>query len=175
MTWPPWMKPISESASVAEGGPARLKGRALAWLTQREHSRAELAQKLARLGAAAEEIAPLLAELAERDLQSDSRFADAWVMARVRRGYGPAVIRQELQARGIEAELVAAALQALETEWPGLARAALVKKFGRQVVDKDPKERARRWRFLRYRGFDGAALRQALGATGDELFPDEAD
>lgn len=160
---------------MAEDGSARLKGRALAWLTQREHSRAELTQKLARLGAPAEEIAPLLAELAERGLQSDERFADAWVMARVRRGYGPAVIRQELQVRGIETELVAAALHALDAEWPGLARAVLVKKFGRQPAEKDPKERARRWRFLRYRGFDGVALRQALGATGDEDFPEAAD
>lgn len=169
------MKLSSESVGVAEDGAARLKGRALAWLTQREHSRAELAQKLARLGGSAEAVESLLAELVEQGLLSDQRFTEAWVAARMRRGYGPAVIRQELQAKGVEADLAVTALAPLAGEWPALARDALCKKFGRRPMLADPKERARRWRFLRYRGFEGDALRQALGGGGDDSLPDDLD
>ena len=48
----------------------------------------------------AEELEPVLEDLVERGLQSDARFAEQLVAARVRRGSGPLRIRAELRRRG---------------------------------------------------------------------------
>src|SRR5690349_14622911 len=85
--------------------PAELKARALRYLVRREHSRAELARKLAPHAASAGAVEEVLDLLLSKKQQSDERFASE--RARVlSRKYGPARIRQDLKARGVADEVV---------------------------------------------------------------------
>src|SRR4051812_34055555 len=85
--------------------PTELKVRALRYLVRRDHSRAELARKLAPYAASAESLDAVLDELHAKKQLSDERYAEAranWLS----RKYGAAKIRQDLKAHGVAAALV---------------------------------------------------------------------
>lgn len=150
-----------QSEGKAAGGSARRK--ALDLLARREHSLAELREKLRARDFAAEEIETTLEQLAREGLASDQRFVEAFVAAQVRKGQGPVRIRAELQRRGIGGEASAPHLDADLHDWPALARAVRAKRFG-GGAPKDFHERARQARFLEFRGFSMDHIRAALGA-----------
>jgi regulatory protein len=127
--------------------PAKLKARALKHLVRREHSRSELARKLAPHAQSAEALAALLEELLSRKQLSDERYAEERVRA-LSRKYGPAKIRHDLSAKGISSDIVEAISGDGELE---RARAILGRKYHEPATT--PEERAKRARFLQGRGF----------------------
>ena len=136
--------------------PAELKARALRYLVRREHSRAELARKLAPHAASPEAVEEILDLLLSKKQQSDERFAAE--RARVlSRKYGGAKIRQDLKARGITDEVIARLDSGGEMD---RARAILQKKFPDQTADR--KELAKRMRFLQGRGFSYDVIRSVF-------------
>ncbi|RZU37008.1 regulatory protein [Fluviicoccus keumensis] len=139
--------------------PVALRSRALAFLSRREHTRQELREKLAALGGSAAEIAAILDELAERNWQSDNRFAEAYVRQESRKGHGPLNIRQSLKQRGVDEELIADVL--MTEDWLEWARLTRQRKFGEEPPT-DRKEQVRQLRFLQYRGFTSDQCRKAL-------------
>ncbi|MDE2399368.1 MAG: recombination regulator RecX [Burkholderiales bacterium] len=155
---------------MAFGAPS-VKGRALRWLAQREHSRAELERKLARVvedsetASAAEQIRQALDELTARGFLSDRRTADSVLSGQGAR-YGARRLKQTLQSKGLDADLVAATLErARATE---LERALEVwrRKFGQ--APQDAAERARQMRFLAARGFEGDVIRRVVKGGADD-------
>ncbi|WP_445355904.1 regulatory protein RecX [Microbulbifer sp. EKSA008] len=139
---------------------------ALELLTRREHSRHELRQKLAAKFPSAD-FDTLFERLHELNYQSDQRFAEVFARSRVQRGQGPMRIRQELQQRGVCGELIAQALDQLEVDWFELAAEMLQRKYRAPMSAELPrdqwmKERARRQRYLAYRGFPTDAISWAL-------------
>jgi regulatory protein len=142
-----------------------LRTRAVALLARREHTRAELAAKLARAGDGAG-LAPLLDELARKKLLSDDRFADARAHA-LGRKFGVARIEHELRARGVSAAAIERATAGARATEVARARDAWRRRFG--APPADALEKARQMRFLRGRGFSFETIRQVLGA------PDEGD
>ncbi|TAH47566.1 MAG: recombination regulator RecX [Betaproteobacteria bacterium] len=142
-----------------------LRERALRYLAQRDHSRTELARKLAAHGSAAE-VAEVVARMGELGLQSDRRFAEAWVRSKAVR-FGAARLRNELGRRGVERELVDEALAAecVESELER-ARAVWRAKFG--APPADAREWARQARFLQTRGFATDVIRKLLKEQPDE-------
>ena len=130
-------------------------------LARREHGRQELERKLGRRFDPGE-LQAALSALAREGLQSDARFAEGFARERVLRGYGPRRIQQELLQRGVSGSVADRALRDLETgehlDWRRLARQALEKKFGESALPADFAERARRLRFLQYRGFSTEEL-----------------
>lgn len=146
-------------------GQLSLKGRALRLLSQREHSRAELERKLAAHEEEPGQLQRTLDELQAKDFISDARAADSVLHRRAPR-LGAGRIRQELQAKGLDPELIAQALVTLkETE---LARAHAVWRRKFQSAPQDPAERAKQSRFLAARGFGGEVIRRVLAGAGDE-------
>lgn len=145
--------------SASSGKDRTLKQRAVAYLARREHSRAELAKKLAAHGTQ-EEIDSVLNSLQDAKLLSDQRFAAMFVRSRAER-FGAGRLRQELRQRGVDGELVAQELSAddLPAE---IERARIVwqKKFGSQAGDA--KEWAKQARFLQGRGFSTDVIRRVL-------------
>jgi len=146
---------------------AAVRDRALRLLARREHSRKELARKLAGMEET-ENVETILQQLAEAGWQSDVRFAEAFARQRLQQGYGPVRIRYELQQRGVECST----LDALAAElggWEALIQRVYLKKY----ADHAPPTRAewaKRCRFLQQRGFDFdaiEALRRALHAGRD--------
>ncbi len=131
-------------------------------LARREYGRAELSGRLAGKGMPEYLVAEVLDELTAEGLQSDVRFAEAFVQARVGRGQGPVRIRMELERRGVSGDTLENALEESETDWPKLAGAVRRKRFGGEQPG-DFRERARQMRFLQYRGFTADHIRGALG------------
>ena len=143
--------------------PAELKARALRHLVRREHSRAELARKLAPRAASPEALHRLLDELAAKKQLSDERYAEERARTLARK-YGAARIRQDLKAKGIDRQVIDALPGGDELE---RARAILNRKY-RTPADSRL-ELARRARFLQGRGFSMAVIGRLL--RGSEEFP----
>lgn len=170
-----------------------LKVRALQWLAQREHSRAELRRRLLRLAAspaqpasgpdpsadgaagaagaagaddAEARVDELLDWLEAHRYLSEARFAESRVHARAGR-FGNLRIRQELAQHRVV--LTPDAEQSLkETE---LARAREVWRRRYAAPAQSAAERARQARFLTGRGFSAEIVRRVLregGAAPDD-------
>ena len=154
----------ADSRAPAEAdSPAALKRRALGYLARREHTRAELARKLAPHAASAEAVEALLDTFVERRLLSDARYAEerARVLARK---FGAARIRQDLKAKGVSADII----ERLSGE-SELARAIAIVRRRFPAAAMTREERARRIRFLQGRGFSYDTIRAALrGDVGED-------
>jgi regulatory protein len=144
-----------------------VKGRALRWLAQREHSRAELERKLTRHvedspeASAAAQIAAALDELVARGLLSEARVAESVLASHAPR-YGARRLKQTLQAKGLEPALVAATVQQARSTELERARDLWRRRFGAPAADAAG--RARQMRFLAGRGFDGDVIRRVVQA-----------
>ena len=142
-----------------------LKGKALRLLSMREHSRAELARKLAPLGTVAE-VEETLDRMTELGFLSDARFAASWVRSKAGR-FGVARLRHDLKQRGVDQETID---EALETECRDdeleRARAIWRTKFGK--VAEDRREWGRQARFLQGRGFSASVIGKLLKESPDE-------
>jgi regulatory protein len=142
--------------------PAELKARALRHLVRREHSRAELARKLAPHAESPGAIGEVLDLLQSKGQQSDERYAEERVRV-LSRKYGPAKIQHELRAKGIGEDIVERI--ALEGELER-ARAILARRY--RAAAASPEERARRARFLQGRGFSAGVVLCLIRAAVEE-------
>ena len=157
--------------------PMSLKLRAVALLSQREHSRVELRRKLLRIqrsnlakaAKAAEvedeceaeaeaDLDPLLDWLQEQGYLSDVRFVESRVHVRAPR-FGSLRIKQELAQHGLS--LNAEAIADLKAQEFERAKAVWLRKFGGQMP-VDAAARAKHLRFLMARGFAAETLRKLL-------------
>jgi regulatory protein len=118
----------------------------------RDHSRAELARKLAARGFSADGVGIAIDALAAAGLVDEGRLAEAYVAERLRKGFGPLRIRRELHDKGLSDDLIEPHLIRSQGEWLKHIAAVHDKRFG-PVAAGDARERARRGRFLEYRGF----------------------
>jgi regulatory protein len=142
--------------------PAQLKARALRHLVRREHSRVELARKLAPHAESPQALQALLAQLASKGQLSDERFAEERARA-LSRKYGAARIRHDLRAKGIDEAIVDAVSAEGELE---RAQAILARKYREPAATRE--ERAKRARFLQSRGFSIDVITRLL--RGNEEF-----
>ena len=136
-----------------------LRQQAIRLLARREHTRVELARKLAGLGTR-EEIDVVLAELESSHMQSDSRTAEAWLRGNAAR-LGASSLRHNLKSRGLAPELIEE--QIAQADLPDemeRARAIWSRKFG--VPPGNAKDWARQARFLQSRGFASDIVRRLL-------------
>ena len=108
-------------------------------------------QKLVHKGYPAARIHEVLADFQQRGLQSDRRFAEAFVRARLARGYGRLRIEQELRQRGIDARAFVEPVAWAEAG-EGLLERVHDRRYG-DGVPQSPQERAARERYLLRRGF----------------------
>ncbi len=135
---------------------AELKARALRYLARREHSRAELARKLAPHAQSREALDALLDQLVSRKQLSDERFAEERAR-RLSRKYGSAKIRHDLRSKGIAEQIVERIGRGDEL---ARARAILSRKYRDAAATRE--ERARRARFLQSRGFSMEVIARLL-------------
>jgi len=143
--------------------PLEARKKAMDYLARREHGRSELLDKLTRFGFDADIADAAVAQLVADKLQSDERFVETFIAARVSQGKGPQRIRAELRERDIGDALIARGLSASGQDWYAAASAARQKKFGSRRP-ADFKEKARQMRFLQSRGFDSDQIQAAVSA-----------
>jgi len=153
---------------------------AVAQLARREHSRAELRNKLQRrlrseLSAGdaagpsddpAARVEKILDDLQAKGLLSDARFAAVLTRSRADR-FGTARIQQEMREHNLPDEVVRPTIEALKATEEQRARAVWQRRFGRPPADAT--ERARQMRFLAQRGFSTAVvLRVVRSGVADD-------
>lgn len=136
-----------------------LKGRALRYLAGREHSRAELLRKLAPHEEEPGQIEHVLDDLQAKGFISEERVV-ASVLHRRAPSLGAVRVRQELQAKGIDAQRVREAVAQLQDSELERARGVWHKRFG--APPADAREWARHMRFLLARGFAGDVVRRVV-------------
>ena len=140
------------------------KTQALKLLARREHSARELKRKLAARGISDHDAAAAVEHAMAENWQSDTRYAEMLVRSRVNQGYGPVRNEAELEVAGVPSEQIRAALETAGVDWRGLAREAHAKKFG--TPPKSSAERAKQYRYLQGRGFDGSQIAATLQGAG---------
>ena len=145
-------------------GQLSLKGRALKLLSGREHSRRELERKLAQHEQEPGQLKTALDELQARGFIDEQRVVESVLHRRAPR-LGAGRVRQELQAKGLDAERVALAVASLKASEVERARGVWRKKFGELPADAG--QRAKQARFLAARGFGGEVIRRVL--RSDEI------
>ncbi|HAT1658223.1 TPA: recombination regulator RecX [Legionella pneumophila] len=126
---------------------------ALRLLSRREHSAMELCDKLKQKGFNLNDVQNALNECQRLGYQSDERYVESYIRARIHQGYGPLKIIQELKNKGVDPELIQSVLQEERDNWVDYALRAWEKKFKRQD-DFSYSEMQKQQRFLLYRGFD---------------------
>jgi len=168
-----------------------LKNKALVFLSIREHSELELSRKLlssvrdyltrshsdivsplageidqqaaGRLGREGEIIQDLLQELISKNYLSNTRYAEAYILSRARKGYGPNYIKQALRQEGLSQDLIQQVLNNLEESnpeinWAEISLKILNKKF-KNLDLKDYKNWQKAQRFLYSRGFNPECIK----------------
>ena len=131
------------------------------FLARREYGQTELIRKLADKGFERDVAEQAVHQLTNEGLQSDQRFAEAFVQSRINQGKGPVRIRLDLGQRGISDSTIEIAIEEAEPDWRALAREQRHKKFGASAPS-DFKEKARQMRFLQYRGFEQDHIQSAF-------------
>jgi regulatory protein len=156
---------IAETASDAEVY-RQAYATALRLLVRREHSAGELRRKLKERRCPAAVTEQVIAALCEEGALSDRRFVDVYLQGRFERGFGPVRIAAELRERGVDAQVIDAALEAYAPLWQASARRQRRKRFG---VGPPPEfsDRVRQMRFLQQRGFCAEQIQAALGDEDD--------
>ena len=134
-----------------------LKARALRYLVRREHSRDELARKLAPYAESNEILEGTLNWLESTNKLSNQRFAEmrAHILARK---YGAARIRHDLKSKGVSEEVSDRAVAELDEV--AKAKEILARKY--RVPATTREERAKRARFLQGRGFSSDVIHRLV-------------
>ncbi len=128
---------------------------------RREHSRTELARKLAPHAESPSSLELVLSELEGKKQLSDERYVEArahWLS----RKYGAAKIRHDLKAHGVADAVIDRV--SIEGDFEK-AKAILARKYREPATTRE--EKAKRARFLQSRGFSYEIIRKLL-STGDE-------
>lgn len=143
-----------------------LKGRALRLLSGREYSRAELERKLQRFEEEPGSLALALDDLQAKGFISEQRVVESVVNRRSAK-LGAQRIRQELQAKGLDPQIVSDAVVALRGTELARAQVVWLKKFG--APPEDAAATARQMRFLAARGFSGDAIRRVVKGCANDM------
>ena len=145
--------------SKAVRPPKSLKARAVGFLARREYSRSELRDKLVATGAARDEADTVLDEIVAQGYLSDTRFAKALVRQKTG-AMSRRAISASLKAKGVDADVAAAALASSEVDDEDAMVALWRRKFG--APPANDREKARQVRFLQSRGFALSAIFKLL-------------
>lgn len=150
---------------------SKLKSKALSLLSRREHSIYELSEKLSRSLDKKDEdededqdlITPVIEYMTELGYLDEQRYVDMVMRSRVAKGYGATRIRQELQLKRVDSEIISMCFEETSVDWFELAKEVRERRFGGDVVS-DPKLKAKQQRYLYSRGFNSDQIHYAMDA-----------
>jgi regulatory protein len=163
-------QPKGRAPTERAGDPAAALAAAVTLLARREFCSIELGTRLAAQGFEPAAVRSALGELIERRYLDDERYTRQFIVTHAERGQGPLRIRRDLAGLGLPATLIETQLEShveLHGDWAALARKVLTRRFGARPPRAWP-DKARRMRFLQYRGFATDDIRSTLAAgAGD--------
>lgn len=121
-------------------------------LARREHGAHELAQKLIQKKHLEPDVTNAILECQRLGLQSDTRYVESLCRTRIRQGYGPLRIRQDLKQVKIDRDLINTVLEQEQGNWVSYAQDVWIKKYKEQGDDSFAAIQKQK-QFLLYRGF----------------------
>ncbi len=137
-------------------------------LARREHSRLELYQKLKQKKFEPNIINTELDKLSDEGLQSDERFAEAFLRSRIDKGKGPNIILSELLQKGVDELLVSNVLESIsEGQWCEVAYETMNKKLGNES-ELDYDKQLKLMKFLNNRGFTRSQIERAKNLLSEK-------
>jgi len=128
------------------------KSVAVRLLSRREHSAFEIRDKLLKRDFESSEIEQAITELQQGGWLSDERYAEAYIRMRQQKGFGPIRISIELNERGVKESIIDTYLNEHDDSWLHTLQQQYQKKYKNKAVE-DYNDKAKRIRFLQYRGF----------------------
>lgn len=142
----------------------KLKNYVLWLLGRQEYSRRELTQKLQQREATDEFIENLLDWCEKHNFINEQRYCEGFVRKHIFKCHGLKRIQSEAMSKGINRALLETVVDELEIDWFELAQEAYNKKYSTTPVDLEYKEKAKRVRYLMYRGFSYDQINFAMQA-----------
>ena len=140
---------------------ALIYNKALDLVSRREHSCYELIQKLnKRFPETMHIIEDVVQKLVRNNILNDERFAEMYLNARARKGFGPKKIEMELNSKKIDSIFIANAISEYDS-WAENAENELLKKF-KGVKPNDFNSKMKQKQFLFNRGFSTQIIEQIL-------------
>jgi SOS response regulatory protein OraA/RecX len=149
-----------------------LRGRALGYLSRREHSRAELSRKLMLHAGEADSLETLLDTLEQEGWLSNARFVESVVHRRGGR-LGASRIVNELKRHAVGDALIQETGAELSKTDLARAREVWEKKYGERPVT--PAEHAKQARFLAARGFASGTIMKVLKGSDEDWVGEPSD
>ncbi|WP_076919290.1 regulatory protein RecX [Pseudoalteromonas sp. SK18] len=142
----------------------KLKNYVLWLLGRQEYSRRELTQKLQQREATDDFIENLLDWCEKHNFINEQRYCEGFVRKHIFKCHGLKRIQSEAMSKGINRALLETVVDELEIDWFELAQEAYNKKYSTTPADLEYKEKAKRVRYLMYRGFSYDQINFAMQA-----------
>lgn len=137
---------------------------ALARLTSRDHSCAELAAKMRKKGFSPQDIQQALSTCHRLGYLNDRRYAANLAANQKSKGYGPAKLRALLYGKGLNDKIVKFTIE--ENFSPGEQRKAAITALNKKLrlgkIQHQRDLRQKLWRYLRSRGFSNDIIAELL-------------
>jgi len=127
-----------------------LIGRAIKYLSNRDHSQFELRKKLLPHANSEEELDEVIKKLIDKGYLSNQRFTESFIASKSKK-FGMRKITQVLQQHQLDSEILKTEVEKLRESEPQRCYEIWERKFGQ--VTKEPNELAKQIRFLASRGF----------------------
>lgn len=150
----------------------KLRASALAWLGRQEFSIAKFSKKLRDNLASEEQIAAIVDEFCQHNWLSEQRFCEGFVRSRISKGQGKIRIINDGRGHQLDSDILAEAINTQAVDWFELALNTYQRRYGKNPITnihkkEHTKEKAKRLRFMQYRGFTMDQITYAMSETGD--------
>ena len=132
------------------------------YLSMREHSKSELAEKLLKKNYQSELIIRCIDEFTEEGLQSDYRYAESYIRSKFNDHKGENFIKLSLKNKGISTDLINEIMQGYDDQaWLKQAISALEKKAYKDDLNESDQKKKQN-AFLNSRGFSFKIIEKAI-------------
>lgn len=143
----------------------KLKNYVLWLLGRQEYSRKELTQKLKMKDADDDFIEQLLSWCESLGYIDELRYCESFLRRQINKGLGQKRVLAEATNKGVDRAQLMALIEEQEIDWFELAQQTYQRKYGVGDKQLDYKEKAKRVRYMMYRGFGYEEINFAMQAT----------
>ncbi|MAD88350.1 MAG: peptidase [Pseudoalteromonas sp.] len=143
----------------------KLKNYVLWLLGRQEYSRKELTQKLKMKDADDDFIEQLLNWCESLRYIDEHRYCESFLRRQINKGLGQKRVLAEATNKGVDRAQLMALIEEQEIDWFELALETYQRKYGLGDKQLDYKEKAKRVRYMMYRGFGYEEINFAMQAT----------
>ncbi|TMP45023.1 peptidase [Pseudoalteromonas citrea] len=143
----------------------KLKNYVLWLLARQEYSKKELTTKLKAKEASESYIEALLSWCERLGYIDEERYCESFLRRQINKGLGQRRVLAEAMNKGVDRAQLVQLIETLEVDWFQLAQAAYEKKYAITPPNLDYKEKAKRVRYMMYRGFGYEEIDFAMQAA----------